>query len=276
MKIKIGFSSCPNDTFIFDAWVHNRIDTEEIALEVVMQDVETLNRRAFQYELEVTKLSYHAFAHLTEGYQLLDGGSALGRGCGPLLISKRPMSAQELATARIGIPGRWTTANFLLGVAFPDTENRIETVFSAIEQGVLSGELEAGVIIHENRFTYQEKGLVKIMDLGEYWETTTEMPIPLGGIVVRRDLPEDLKIKISRVLKRSIEYAFEHPEASQNYVCTHAQEMETAVMQQHISLYVNDFTRSLGEEGRAAIACFLQTALDKGIIQRIYPNFFVY
>lgn len=276
MKIKLGFSSCPNDTFIFDAWVHERIDTEGVCVEVIMEDVEALNRRATQHELEVTKLSYHAFAHLTEGYQLLDAGSALGRGCGPLLIAKRPMTAADLATARIAIPGRWTTANFLFGVAYPEANNRVETLFSAIENDVLTEKVDAGVIIHENRFTYQEKGLVKILDLGEYWETTTQMPIPLGGIVVRRDLPEDLKQRISRVLKRSIEYAFQHPEASRPYVRAHAQEMEESVMQQHISLYVNHFTRSLGEEGRGAIACFLQTALNKGMIKEIFSNFFVY
>ncbi len=276
MKLKLGFSSCPNDTFIFDAWVHERIDTEGLDIEIVMEDVEALNRRAARRELEVTKLSYHAFAQLTEGYQLLDAGSALGRGCGPLLIAKRPMTAADLAHARIAIPGHWTTANFLFGVAYPEANNRIETLFSAIEHDVLTEKVDAGVIIHENRFTYQEKGLVKILDLGEYWETTTQMPIPLGGIVVRRDVPDALKERVSRVLKRSVAYAFAHPEASRPYVRAHAQEMEESVMQQHISLYVNHFTRSLGDEGRAAIACFLQTALEKGIIKEIFPNFFVY
>jgi 1,4-dihydroxy-6-naphthoate synthase len=176
-----------------------------------MEDVEALNRRAFAGELDVTKLSYHAFAHLTDRYALLDAGSALGNNCGPLLIARQTMSEAEINQARIAIPGKMTTANFLLSLAYPNAGNKYETIFSDIEQAVLRGDADAGLIIHENRFTYAQKGLVKLLDLGEHWEFTTGLPIPLGGIVVRRDLPVEIQQKMNRVMRRSVEYAFAHP-----------------------------------------------------------------
>jgi len=191
-NLTLGFSPCPNDTFIFDALLHGRIDTEGLVFEPVMEDVEALNRRAFAGELAVTKLSYHAFAHLTDQYALLDAGSALGNNCGPLLIARQAMTEAEVNAARIAIPGKMTTANFLLSLAFPLAQHKQEVIFSDIENAVLRGDVEAGLIIHENRFTYAQKGLVKILDLGEHWETTTGLPIPLGGIVVRRDLPLEI------------------------------------------------------------------------------------
>lgn len=181
MRITIGFSSCPNDTFIFDALVNGRIDLEGLAFEPVIEDVEALNRRAMAGELDVTKLSFHAFARLTDIYALLDAGSALGRNCGPLLIARAPMDEAEVTQARIAIPGEWTTANFLLSLAWPEARDRTPLLFSEIEDAVLRGDFDAGLIIHENRFTYASKGLVKIRDLGEYWERRTGSPIPLGG-----------------------------------------------------------------------------------------------
>jgi 1,4-dihydroxy-6-naphthoate synthase len=212
MTLSLGFSPCPNDCFMFDAIVNKRIDLEGLELSVHLADVEALNKAAFARQAQVTKLSYHAYAHCARDYVLLDAGSALGRNCGPLLISARPISREEVASGRlrIAIPGRYTTANFLLSLAFPEARDKTELVFSAIEPAVLSGDYDAGLIIHENRFTYETKGLKKIIDLGEYWESETGMPIPLGGIVVNRSIPHDIQRTVNRVLRRSVEYAFAH------------------------------------------------------------------
>jgi 1,4-dihydroxy-6-naphthoate synthase len=274
-KLTTGFSPCPNDTFIFDALLHGKIDTEGLTFEPVMEDVEALNRRAFAGQLDVTKLSYHAFAHLTDRYALLDAGSALGNHCGPLLIARQPMSEAEINQARIAIPGKMTTANFLLSLAYPNAGNKFETIFSDIEQAVLRGEADAGLIIHENRFTYAQKGLVKILDLGEHWETTTGLPIPLGGIVVRRDLPVEIQQKVNRVMRRSVEYAFAHPAAVMPFVRQHAQEMEERVMRAHIDLYVTNYTIDLGEAGRAAVQQMFQIAREKGVLAIQRDDLFV-
>ena len=265
-KLSLGFSPCPNDTFIFDAMLHGRIDTEGLEFEVFMEDVEALNRRAFAGDIAVTKLSYHAFAYLTDRYALLDSGSALGNRCGPLLIARAPMDDDAVNAARIAIPGKMTTANFLLSLAYPDARNKQECLFSEIEGAVLAGEADAGLIIHENRFTYQQKGLLKLMDLGDYWETGTGLPIPLGGIVVRRDLNTEVQQKVNRVLRRSVEYAFAHPDEVMPFVRRHAQAMEDAVMQAHIDLYVTDFTVDLGEKGRRAVQEMFRIARERHII----------
>jgi 1,4-dihydroxy-6-naphthoate synthase len=266
MTITLGFSPCPNDTFIFDALVHNRIDTEGLQFDIVLEDVEALNRRAAEGELAATKLSFHAFAHLTHRYALLDSGSALGNNCGPLLVAKTPMDTAAINNARIAIPGRMTTANFLLSIAYPQAQNKIETLFSSIEDAVLDAHADAGLIIHENRFTYEQRGLTRLLDLGEYWETTTGHPIPLGGIAVRRDLPSDIQQKINRVLHRSVTYAFANPASVMPYVRAHAQAMDDAVMQAHIRLYVTDYTISLGEQGRAAVQALFRIAHERGLI----------
>jgi 1,4-dihydroxy-6-naphthoate synthase len=275
MKLTLGFSPCPNDTFIFDAMLRQKIDTEGLEFEVFMEDVEALNRRAFAGELDVTKLSYHAFAHLADQYALLDAGSALGNNCGPLLIARAPMHTQEINAARIAIPGKMTTANFLLSMAYPDAHNKQETLFSDIEDAVLEGRADAGLIIHENRFTYAQRGLVKILDLGEHWETTTGLPIPLGGIVVRRSLPIDIQHKVNRVMRRSVEYAFAHPEEVMPYVRCHAQAMEDAVIQAHIDLYVTHYTVDLGASGRAAVEQMFRIAREKQIIPDYHKNIFL-
>ncbi len=273
--LTLGFSPCPNDTFIFDALIHDRIDTEGLHFEVQLGDVEQLNQKAFRGELDITKLSYHAYAHLIEQYALLNSGSALGNNCGPLLIAKTPLNTASLAQTSIAIPGTYTTANFLLSLAFPEAQNKQELLFSDIEQAVLEERVEAGLIIHENRFTYQDKGLVKLLDLGEWWEGNTGLPIPLGGIVVRRDHPLALQQRIDRVLRRSIEYAFAHPQESLPYVRSHAQEMDTAVMQQHIDLYVNDYSIDLGQKGRRAVQHLFDTAIARGIISATDHPIFV-
>lgn len=268
MNLSLGFSSCPNDCFIFDAIVNRRIDLEGLEFSVRMADVEALNKATFARDIDVTKLSFHAYAHCIGDYVLLDAGSALGRNCGPLLISKRPIAPEEIArgSLRIAIPGTYTTANFLLGVAFPAARDRTELVFSEIEGALLDERFDAGLIIHENRFTYEAKGLRKIVDLGEFWEQTTGAPIPLGGIVIRRALPADVQHRVNRVLRRSVEYAFANPRASLPYVREHAQEMSEEVMYKHIDLYVNQFSVDLGEEGRRAVQVLFETAVRKGVI----------
>jgi 1,4-dihydroxy-6-naphthoate synthase len=268
MTLTLGFSPCPNDCFMFDAIVHQRIDLEGLAFTILMEDVEALNRRAFAGAIDVTKLSYHALAHSVSDFALLDAGSALGRGCGPLLIAARDMSIDEVAAGgvRIAIPGEFTTANFLLSLAFPEARNKTALVFSEIEAAVVEGRFDAGLIIHENRFTYQAKGLEKVIDLGEFWERTTDAPIPLGGIVVKRSLPAEVQQTMGRVMRRSVEYAFAHPDASREFVRAHAQEMSDAVMRQHIDLYVNEYSVDLGPDGRRAVKLLFERAVAAGIV----------
>ena len=275
MKLTLGFSPCPNDTFIFDALIHHKIDTEGLEFEVIMEDVEALNQRAFNQELDVTKLSYHAFAFLVEKYALLNSGSALGNGVGPLLIAKNKNVENVVNQSVIAIPGKYTTANFLFSLAYPDAKNKQEIVFHDIEAAILRGSVDAGVIIHENRFTYQERGFVKILDLGEFWESTTGLPIPLGGIVINRKFPVEIQQKVDRVLQRSVRFAFANPQSSEAFVAQHAQEMDAKVRQQHIDLYVNAFTEDLGETGRAAVNYLFRTALDKKIIPIYASNIFI-
>jgi 1,4-dihydroxy-6-naphthoate synthase len=273
----LGFSPCPNDCFMFDAVVNERIDLEGLEFSIRMADVEALNRSAFAGEADVTKLSYHAYAHCTRDYVLLDAGSALGRNCGPLLISKREIAREEVAAGalRIAIPGKYTTANFLLGLAFPQAQDKTALVFSAIEAALLDGRFDAGLIIHENRFTYQAKGLKKIVDLGEYWESETGAPIPLGGIVIKRSLPDEIKDRVNRVLRRSVEYAFAHRSASLDYVRAHAQEMDEDVMYRHIDLYVNQYSVDLGLEGRRAVELLFEKAEQTGIIPQTKSTLFL-
>lgn len=274
-KITIGFSPCPNDCFIFDALIHNKIDTEGLQFEVIMEDVEALNQKAFRAELDITKLSFHAYLYLTKPYQLLNAGSALGNNCGPILVESLKLKVESLNTAKIAIPGKYTTANFLFSIAFPDAKNKTEMLFSDIEDAVLSGKVDAGLIIHENRFTYEQKGLKKIIDLGEYWETLTKAPIPLGGIVIKRNLSCDLKHKVNRVLRKSVEYAFANPKSSLNFVKEHAQEMSEEVMYKHIDLYVNNYSVDLGIKGKNAVQLLFDKGHELGIIDKIEEEIFL-
>ena len=277
MKLSLGFSPCPNDCFMFDAIVNRRIDLESLEFSIRMADVEALNKAAFAGQADVTKLSYHAYAYCTRDYVLLDAGSALGRNCGPLLISKRSIAVEEVAagTLAIAIPGRYTTANFLLGLAFPAALNKSELLFSDIEAAVLDGRFDAGLIIHENRFTYAAKGLTKIIDLGEFWEGETGAPIPLGGIVVNRSLPGEVQRAVNRVLRRSVEYAFAHRAASLPFVREHAQEMSEEVMYRHIDLYVNAYSVDLGVEGKRAVELLFARAAGTGIIPDVKQSLFI-
>ncbi len=274
MKLSLGFSTCPNDTFIFDAMVHKRIDTEGLEFELIMQDVEELNKLAFDGEIDITKISFHAFAYIANKYKILNSGSALGRNNGPLLISKRKIYPDEVPFLNIAIPGKNTTANLLLHSAYPNIKQTKEYLFSDIEEVVLSDEADAGLIIHETRFTYQKKGLKKIIDLGEFWENTTGLPVPLGGIIVNRRHSDEIIKKIDRVLQRSIIYAFDNPLAGLNFIKKYAQEMDEDVMYKHIELYVNDFTKNLGEIGKNTISKLLQKAVDLGFVNSIPNNIF--
>ncbi len=278
MNLTLAFSPCPNDCFIFDAIVNRRIDLEGLEFSVRLDDVEALNEAAFAGAVDITKLSFHAYAYCTDRYVLLDAGSALGSNCGPLLISKRAISDDEVAAGklRIAIPGKYTTANFLLGLAFPQARDKTPILFSEIEPRVLDGTYDAGLIIHENRFTYESKGLKKIIDLGEFWEQETGAPIPLGGIVVRRSLPEQVQLAVNRVLRRSVEYACAHRAASLPYVREHAQEMSEEVMYRHIDLYVNGFSIELGADGRRAVELLFDRAGATGLIPAVKEELFLH
>ena len=275
MKLTLGFSPCPNDTFMFDAMIHGKIDTEGLEFEVIMEDVEALNSLAFEQKLDITKLSYHAFGHLLGKYELLDAGSALGNNCGPLLIAKKEMTNSEINSAKIAIPGKMTTANFLLSLAYPHAKQKAEMLFSEIEDAVISGAVDAGLIIHENRFTYQEKGLVKLLDCGAFWETMTGLPIPLGGIVVKSDFDKFTKLKVNRVMRRSVEFAFKNPTASSDFVKKHAREMDEKVIRQHIELYVNDYSVSLERRGRRAVETLFKEARKRSIIENRKEKIFI-
>jgi len=271
MKLTLGFSPCPNDTFIFDAMVNGKIDTRGISFDYVMEDVGTLNQWAEQGKLDITKLSYSTFLHTVNQYALLHSGSALGEGVGPLLVSKQPLVLKDIENFKIAIPGFNTTANLLLSLAFPKAKNKAELIFSEIEAAVLNCDFDAGLIIHEGRFTYQKKGLTKLIDLGDWWEQATQAAIPLGGIVMRRSFDKDLCATVDTILKESLAYSWKrYPELS-DFITANAQEMEEDVMRQHIQLYVNDYSTDLGIKGRNAITTLFDKAKEGGLIKGELP-----
>lgn len=262
MTLTLGFSPCPNDTFIFDALVNKKIDTAGLDFDVRLEDVETLNQWAIQGRLDISKISYGVLPLITGRYRLLDAGGALGKGVGPLLISHHPLAVSDIDKATVAIPGERTTAHLLFSLAFPRARHKKFMIFSDIENAVLTGKVDCGVIIHESRFTYRQKGLTKLVDLGEFWESKTNAPIPLGGIVVRRDLPSDtpdLAVTVNSQIRKSLEYAFANYPTLPDFVKTHAQEMDEAVMRQHIDLYVNEYSLSLGRSGKTAIDTLIRT-----------------
>lgn len=254
MKLTLAFSPCPNDTFIFDALVNKKIDTEDFEFDVLLEDVQTLNQFALQNKIDISKISYGVLSLITDNYFLLNSGGALGKGVGPLLIAKSKLQVEDLADKKIAIPGENTTAHMLFSLAFPNAKNKVFKIFNEIEDAVLKGEVDAGVIIHENRFTYQDKGLIKLIDLGDYWETQTQSPVPLGGIVAKKSLDISIIKKIDSLIKASVEYSFRNNyEVLSDYVKQHAQEMSEDVMRKHIDLYVNGFSIDLGEQGKLAV-----------------------
>lgn len=270
-ELTLGYSPCPNDTFIFHALVHGVVGAEGVRFTERLEDVETLNRLAAEGALDVTKISYGAAPGLLADYVLLRSGGALGRGCGPLIVAREPFSRDELAGRRIAIPGRNTTANLLLRLYAPDAAPGIELVYSEIMPAVERGDVDAGLIIHESRFTYPRHGLTKVVDLGAWWEETTGLPIPLGGIMARRALGEETIRRVDDAIRRSVEHAFAHPDASRDYVRAHAQEMDDAIAAQHIGLYVNQHSVDVGDEGERAIRELFNRAARAGIIPADHP-----
>jgi 1,4-dihydroxy-6-naphthoate synthase len=280
--LSLGYSPCPNDTFLFYALIRKKIDTEDLSFKEVLLDVETLNRIALHSELDITKTSYHAFGHLLENYCLLRSGSAIGRNCGPLIISKNNNNPLNLIGKRIAIPGSLTTANLLLqlflsGIAsnknlvgelhgkrsFPCTY--VEMSFDKIMDSVVRGDVDAGLIIHEGRFTYPSYGLKKVIDLGEWWEKETGLPLPLGCILAKRNLGQDLIKRVDSIIRKSIEYSLNHRKESRSYIKQHSQELGEEVIQQHINLYVNDYSLDIGEEGLSAVRELFRRAELTGI-----------
>jgi 1,4-dihydroxy-6-naphthoate synthase len=262
----LGFSPCPNDTFIFDALVNNKIDTGDFKFKVQLEDVETLNEMAKKEILDFTKISYGVLPLVADKYKVLNSGSALGKGVGPLLISQKPVDAADVEKYKIAIPGENTTAHLLFSLAYPNAKNKVFKRYDEIENAVLASDNVLGVIIHENRFTYMDKGLHKIIDLGNFWEEKTSFPIPLGGIVGKRSIDEKTMMQVDALIKESMEYAFENYPLITDYVKQHSQEMEVEVMKKHIDLYVNKFSINLGAEGRNAIQQFME------IYRRIHGN----
>ncbi len=253
MTITIGFSPCPNDTFIFDALINKKIDTGGLSFEAVLEDVQTLNNMAIAGKLAVSKISYGVLPLVLKEYIVLHAGGALGKGVGPLLIAKSNISPDLINNKTIAIPGENTTAHMLFSLAYPAARHKQFMIFSGIEDAVINNQTDLGVIIHENRFTYQQKGLTKIIDLGEYWEQQTQSPIPLGGIVIKRSVDYTLQKQIDALIKQSVAYAFSNYPSLPFYVQQHSQEMEENVMRQHIDLYVNNYSIDLGPEGKQAV-----------------------
>jgi 1,4-dihydroxy-6-naphthoate synthase len=268
MKLSLGFSPCPNDTFIFDALVNKKIDTEGLDFDVHLEDVQTLNNFALEDRLDFSKISYGVLPLLLNTHTLLNSGGAMGNCVGPLLISKNEnITAGDVDDLRIAIPGKNTTAYLLFSFVYPNAKNISFYVFNEIEAAVLSGEVDAGVIIHENRFTYKQKGLYKITDLGAEWETKTKSPIALGGIVASNRISKSIMGQVDQLIAKSVGYAFNNYPAISEYVSCHAQEMSETVMRQHIDLYVNDFSKDMGETGKNAIETLVH------IYQKMNPSF---
>ncbi len=270
--LSLGYSPCPNDTFIFYALIHGKIDTGDLQFNEVLLDVETLNQKALKEELDITKISYHAFGHFRNNYSLLRAGGALGRGCGPLVIADKECSMNDLIGKKIAIPGRLTTANLLLQLYWSSLHQRIDPSclkilpFNQIMQAVANREVDAGLIIHESRFTYDDYKLKQVMDLGEWWEKDTGLPIPLGGIIANRSLGSEAISRVDTLLKISIEYAFHNRNEPLTYIKKHSQELSDDVIQQHINLYVNNYSLDIGDEGERAIIELMSRAESAGII----------
>jgi 1,4-dihydroxy-6-naphthoate synthase len=275
-KITLGYSTCPNDTFVFYAMIHGQVDTEGYAFEPVLEDVETLNQWALAGKLAMTKASFGVLGAVRSQYWCLRSGGALGRGCGPLVVAREPQTLGELARKPIAVPGLHTTANSLLDLRLGRAAERVPMVFHEIMPAVARGDLDAGVIIHEGRFTYQEHGLVAIEDLGQWWEDETGFPIPLGGILLRRNMAGVDPIAIQRVMRRSVEFATAHPDEPMGYVRRHAQEMDEEVMRKHIDLYVNEYSVDVGEGGRRAVEVLLDQGRRAGIaaagVESLFPT----
>jgi 1,4-dihydroxy-6-naphthoate synthase len=275
MNFTLGFSPCPNDTFIFDGLVNKKIDTGDFTFTVQLEDVETLNEMAKKEVLDFTKISYGVLPLVAKNYKVLNSGSALGKGVGPLLITQNKVDFKDVEKYTIAIPGENTTAHLLFSLAFPNAKKKVFKRYDEIENAVLNSEDVLGVIIHENRFTYMDKGLYKIVDLGNFWEEKTSLPIPLGGIVGKRTLDENILKQVDALIKKSIEYSFSNYPLITDYVKQHSQEMEEDVMKKHIDLYVNNYSMELGEDGKNAIKKFMEVynknyEIEKQVAENIF------
>jgi 1,4-dihydroxy-6-naphthoate synthase len=266
--LTLGYSPCPNDTFIFYALVHREIDTGDVRFREMLLDVETLNRKALHAELDITKVSFHAYAHLRDRYVLLRSGGALGRGCGPLVVAKDTMKREDLKGKRIAVPGKLTTAYLLLQLYEPLlAKNVVVMSFDRILEAVKAGAVDAGLIIHESRFTYPEYGLSGILDLGQWWEEETGLPLPLGCIIAEKRLGSGLINTVETLVRRSVEYALAHRDRTKAYIKAHAQELADSVIEQHINLYVNNYSLDLGDDGLRAVNELLNRAEQQGILR---------
>jgi 1,4-dihydroxy-6-naphthoate synthase len=274
MKLSLGFSTCPNDTFMFEALVNKRVQGTGLEFDLFIADVEELNKKAINAELDITKISMAAYPHFSSSYQMLSSGAAIGNGNGPVLVSKKKIYPDELQDLLIAIPGIFTTARLLMSIIYPEAKNLREFLFSDIEQAVLSNETDAGVIIHENRFTYQDKGLRKIADLGEEWEKLNHLPLPLGGIAIKRNLSNSVKTEFNKLLMDSIRYALEKPLIALPFIKSYAQNLEESVIFQHIRLFVNEYSVQMGEEGREAIQALFKKGNDAGALPEISESIF--
>jgi 1,4-dihydroxy-6-naphthoate synthase len=266
-RLSLAYSPCPNDTYIFYALTHQKISMGNLEFNIALHDVEYLNQAAKNNRFDVTKLSFAAIGHLLDHYVLLNAGAALGRGCGPLIVARKGLDLSFLVKNRIAIPGMWTTAFLLLSLFMECPPDVVPMPFDQIMPSIQAGDYDYGVIIHEGRFTYENYGLTCLMDLGQWWETETSLPIPLGGISIRRNIPKKIGLEIEAVIRKSIAYAHQHPQEADAYIRSHAQEMSKKIIDQHIGLYVNEFSEDLGKQGRAAIESLFAKAVAKGIIQ---------
>jgi len=278
-KLSLGYSPCPNDTFIFYGLIHGKVDAKNLEFKEVLLDVETLNQKALLTELDLTKISYHAFGHVRKKYCLIRAGGALGRGCGPLIVSKNEYPIKELRGKRIAIPGKLTTAYLLLQLydsSFShQPSNLVEMPFNKIIDAVANEEVDAGLIIHESRFTYASYGLKQLTDLGGWWEKQTGLPIPLGGIIAKHSLGDGLHKKVNKIIRKSIEYSLNNRTEPMNYIKEHSQELSEDVINQHLNLYVSDFTLDVGEEGERAVFELISRAEDSGIIPKAKQDIFI-
>ncbi len=275
MILQFGFSPCPNDTFMFEALINEKITPADIEIKSYIADVEALNTLAFKQQLEITKMSFATFAKVSKFYRLLNAGSAMGNNNGPLLIAREEMNIDKLKEITIAIPGENTTANLLLSILVPDAKHKQVFLFSEIENAVLSGSVDAGLIIHESRFTYQDKGLKKIADLGELWQEETQLPLPLGCIAVRKDVPDNLQLIIDHIIADSVKYAFDHPEGGWDYIRHYATELDDEVIKKHIDLYVNNYSFDMGEKGRHAVNTLLNEMYMNNVIMEIDKDIFL-
>jgi 1,4-dihydroxy-6-naphthoate synthase len=266
--LTIGYSPCPNDTFIFYALIHGKVAVPGIRFREQLEDVETLNRMALEGTLDFTKISYHALGHLREQYALLRSGGALGRGCGPLVVARPGTGLADLRSGKVAIPGRLTTAYLLLRLYDPLITNITVMSFDRIMHAVSQGEATAGLIIHESRFTYPLYKLEKLLDLGEWWERYSGLPIPLGGILGKRSLGREVLLRVEDGIRESLHYANTHPDEVLQYCKQHSQEMDEQVMKQHIDLYVNDFSLDLGRDGLEAVRRLFLEAETRGVVPR--------